>query len=61
MNNVQMKKEGDKLIIEIDLTKRGDRSSSGKSISIASTGGNVSIPGAEHIKLGLNCYTPINK
>ena len=58
MNNVKMEVKGSKLVIEIDLSVRGEKSTSGKSISIASTGGNVSIPGHEEIKLGLNCYTP---
>ncbi len=55
--NVEMKKDGNKLIITIDLTKKLGVSKSGKSMNIASTGGNVSVPGAEEIKIGINCYT----
>jgi len=58
MENIKMEVKGDKLNIEIDLTKRGKISSSGKSISVASTSGNISIPGHEAIKIGVNCYTP---
>jgi len=61
MKNIQMTREGDTLTIKIDLTKRGNKSTSGKSISIASTGGNVSVEGPEGIKLGVNCYVPVGE
>ena len=61
MNNVKMTQNGVILTIEIDTSKRGGLSSSGKSVSIASTGGNVAIPGNEAIKIGINCYTPAAK
>lgn len=51
-----MKVEGNILKIEIDLTREFGPSSSGKTIIIASTEGNVSIPGAEEKKIGLNVY-----
>ncbi len=44
-----------KAIITIDLSHRGGLSGSGKSIIVASTGGNVTIPGTQVI-LGLNAY-----
>ena len=44
-----------KAIITIDLAHRGKPSSSGKSIIVASTGGNQAIPGTDVI-LGLNAY-----
>jgi len=40
----------------IDSSKEFGPSSSGKTTIIASTEGNVSIPGAEDKKIGLNVY-----
>lgn len=61
MNNVQMKVEGDKLHITIDLTAQGHTSGSGKSTIIASTEGNATVPGvAGGVKLGLNLYKPLH-
>jgi len=56
MKNVEMKVDGQKLIITVDLTKEFGKSSSGKTIIVATTAGNVSVPGHEDIKIGLNCY-----
>ena len=56
MKNVDMKVEGNILTITVDLSKEFGPSSSGKTIIIASTEGNVSIPGAEDKKVGLNIY-----
>jgi hypothetical protein len=58
MKNVEMNVEGDKLIITVDLAQEFGPSSSGKSITIASTEGNVSVPEHEEIKIGLNVYKP---
>ena len=58
MENVNIKLENNKAIIEIDLTKELGPSASGKSVVIATTRGNVPIPGAETYKLGVNCYRP---
>jgi len=55
MKNVQMAVEGNILTIKIDLSKEFGPSSSGKTIIIASTEGNVSIPDREE-KVGLNVY-----
>jgi hypothetical protein len=55
--NVEMKVEGSKLTITVDLAQAGRVSSSGKSLVIGSTEGNVSVPGKEEIKVGLNVYT----
>ena len=57
MKNVEMKLVGDKLIIEVDITQTHGESSSGKSITVASTEGNQSIEGTD-IKIGLNVYKP---
>ena len=56
MKNVEMKLEGDILTIKVDVTKEFGPSSSGKTIIIASTEGNISIPEKEDVKIGLNIY-----
>jgi hypothetical protein len=56
MKNVEMTVEGDILTIKVDLAKEFGPSSSGKTIIIASTEGNISIPGREEAKVGLNVY-----
>lgn len=58
MKNVEMNVEGNKLIITVDIAQEFGPSSSGKSITIASTEGNVSVPEHEEIKIGLNVYKP---
>jgi hypothetical protein len=58
MKNVELNVEGNKLIITVDLDQEFGPSSSGKSITIASTEGNVSVPEHENIKIGLNVYKP---
>lgn len=55
--NVEAEVEGDELIIKVDLTKTYGMSSSGKSLVIATTEGNQSVPGRENVKFGLNIYT----
>ncbi len=55
MKNVEMSVEQNILTIKIDLTKEYGPSSSGKTIIIASTEGNVSVPDREE-KIGLNVY-----
>ena len=57
MKNIEMKVEGNKLTITVDLSERYGKSSSGKSIIIASSEGNQAIPDNEAIKIGLNIYT----
>jgi hypothetical protein len=56
MKNVELAVDANILTIKVDLTKEFGPSSSGKTIIIASTEGNVSIPGAEDKKIGLNVY-----
>ncbi len=56
MKNCEMKIEGDTLIITVDISKEFGKSSSGKSIIIGTTEGNVSVPGKEDIKVGVNVY-----
>ncbi len=56
MKNVEMKVSGNILTIKVDLTKEFGSSSSGKTIIIASTEGNVAVDGHEEAKIGLNVY-----
>jgi hypothetical protein len=51
-----MNLEGDILTIKVDVSKEFGPSASGKTIIIATTEGNVSIPGSEEKKIGLNIY-----
>jgi len=57
MKNIEMNIVGDILTIKVDLSKTFGKSSSGKSTIIASTEGNISVPGKEEVKIGLNVYT----
>ncbi len=54
--NVNMRVEGKKLIIEVQMDQDFGPSKSGKTIIIASTEGNVSAPGNDEVKVGLNVY-----
>ena len=54
--NCEMKLAGNILTITVDVSKDFGKSASGKSIIIASTEGNVSIPDKDDIKIGLNIY-----
>jgi hypothetical protein len=56
MKNVEMKLEDNILTIKVDLTKEFGPSSSGKTIIIASTEGNIAVEGHEEAKIGLNVY-----
>jgi len=56
MKNVEMSIDGNILTIKVDMSKDFGPSSSGKTIIIASTEGNQSVPGKEVIKVGLNIY-----
>ena len=56
MENVQVEVRDNKAVITIDLSKDFGPSKSGKTIVVATTRGNVAIPGAETFRLGLNCY-----
>ena len=55
MKNVEMTVEGTMLTIRVDLQKEFGPSSTGKTIIIASTEGNVTIPDRQE-KVGLNVY-----
>jgi len=55
MKNVDITVEGTILTVKVDLSKEFGPSASGKTIIIASTEGNVTIPNREE-KIGLNIY-----
>lgn len=55
MKNVEMSVEGFVLTIRVDLSKEFGPSSTGKTIIIASTEGNVTIPNRQE-KVGINVY-----
>ncbi|HEU5091529.1 MAG TPA: hypothetical protein VFT30_02540 [Nitrospira sp.] len=55
MKNVEMSIEGSVLTIRVDLSKEFGPSSTGKTVIIASTEGNVTIPNRQE-KVGLNVY-----
>jgi len=61
MENIVMtvSKDGKKLTLEMDLTKRGGVSASGKSVSVATSRGNQPVPGT-NLKLGINLFEPRN-
>jgi ABC-type uncharacterized transport system YnjBCD ATPase subunit len=54
--NVELKVDGTKLVITIDLSRSIGPSKSGKTTLVATTGGNIDVPGVNGLKLGLNMY-----
>jgi hypothetical protein len=56
MENIEMKVEGTKLILVVDLNKEIGPSSSGRNTLIASTEGNANVPGVEGVMVGLYVY-----
>ncbi len=56
MKNVELSVAGPILTIKVDISKELGPSASGKSILVATTEGNVSIPGFDGAKIGLNVY-----
>jgi hypothetical protein len=64
MLNVTMRMAEDRpkvLLIEVDLSQEHGESSSGKSVIIASTQGNVPGPGESGVMIGLNIYRPLGR
>lgn len=55
MKNVEMTVDGNILTIKVDLSKEFGPSSSGKTIIVASTEGNIAVPDRDE-KVGLNVY-----
>ena len=56
MKNIEMNISADKLTVVVDLKKNFGKSKTGKSIIIATTEGNQSLPYKESMKMGLNIY-----
>ena len=56
MKNCEMKMNGNLLTITVDVSKNFGKSASGKSIIIATTEGNITVPDTDDIKIGLNIY-----
>lgn len=57
--NIEATIKGDKLTLVINLAGNTQRSVSGKSDVLATTNGNVTVKGAEGVKLGLNIFRPV--
>lgn len=55
MKNVNMTVEGDILKIKVDLSQDYGPSKSGKTRIVATTAGNIAVPGTD-AKIGLNIY-----
>ena len=55
MKNIEMMVDGELLIIKVDLAKEFGPSKSGKTIIVATSEGNVTIPERDE-KIGLNVY-----
>ena len=58
MENVKFSQAGTVLTITVDLAHRGEPSSTGKTLRVASTEGNVPCPGYPDLKVGLNIFAP---
>jgi hypothetical protein len=54
-----MKLTGNTLTITVDLSKDFGKSASGKSVIIATTEGNVTVPETDDVKIGLNIYKKV--
>ena len=56
MKNCNVKVEGTTLTITVDLAQKHGASKSGKTDIVATTEGNVPVPGFPEIKLGVNIF-----
>jgi len=61
MTNLAMEVDGNILTIKIDLQQNQGVSKSGKSTIVATTSGNVDVPGQSGMKIGINAYKPISQ
>lgn len=57
--NVAATVDDDKIIFVVSRKVKGRPSQSGKTVVFASTRGNIEIPGADGLKVGLNIYGPV--
>jgi hypothetical protein len=60
MQNAKFTVNGSKLVIEVDLSADLGPSATGKSRMVASTHGNVVIPGTD-VTIGVNAYRRVQK
>ncbi len=58
MHNITIERQGHMLVLTIDTRFHGRPSATGKSDIVASTEGNVEVPGT-NLKLGLNIFRPL--
>lgn len=56
MKNVKLERKGDTLVITIDLSKSFGPSKTGKSTIVASSEGNMRVPGSDDAFVGVNVY-----
>lgn len=61
MDNIKYNKEGDELVIRIDLTKNFGTSSTGKSAVVANSHGHSTLPDMGGLRLNLYLSTPVEK
>ena len=61
VRNVNFDVQGDILTIQIDLSQEYGTSSTGKSLIVATTGGNVDVPDTEDVKAVLTIYRPLRQ
>jgi hypothetical protein len=54
--NIEAEVKGTKLVLTIDLGQDNGRSKTGKSTIVATTRGNLKVPGADGLTLGINAY-----
>lgn len=57
MQNCTITNENGQIVIRIDPAERLGPSKSGKTIVVATTGGNIDAPGYPGLKIGLNAYS----
>ena len=56
MQNIDVKVTGTKPVPEIDMSKTLGPSKSGKTVLIATTNGNIPVPGSEDVRFGVTIY-----
>lgn len=57
-DNLKMSVDKNVLTIQVDLSKEQGPSKSGKNVIIATSGGNMEVPGGKGAKIGINVYKP---
>jgi len=59
--NVEVSIEGDTLTIKIDLKHRAGFTAAGKSERVATTSGNIPLPGRPEFIFSVNCFKPLKR